>query len=215
MIDNETTRRKSIACSHVGFFFKIKIGKIITCLSFTKIEFDGRKFQLSQKVTVFAVIEVGDILLVEAFLEFPDLPEVPWTRKAFAPYSLRQERGLGCCCFDIIFSDMFPNCELWHCISSGWIMQQTAQTYHLIFVPPSWRFLRQLDGWIGVDGAQVETDFSFVALVPESAPPRHGRTVDQRRGWLALLLLASVILFSLMILGLHVFFKINRIGNSC
>ena len=51
---------------------------------------------------------------------------------------------------------------------------------------------------------QVQTDFSFVAMVPESAPPRHGRAVDQRRGWLALLLLALVILLALLEQGLDV-----------
>ena len=81
----------------------------------------------------FSRLKVGDILLVEAFLEFPDLPE-------------------------------------------------------------------------------VEPLFSFVALVPESAPPRHGRAVDQRRGWLALLLLAAVILLALAERGELVFLGLAAVG---
>jgi len=42
----------------------------------------------------------------------------------------------------------------------------------------------------------VEADFGFVSEVPDSTPPRHGRTVDTVRGWLAVLILLGVIVLS-------------------
>ncbi|CAJ1361155.1 unnamed protein product [Effrenium voratum] len=62
------------------------------------------------------------------------------------------------------------------------------------------------------DLPEVENDFSFVALVPESAPPRHGRPVDQHRGWLALLLLFLVILFSVANVCDLVFLGLAAVG---
>jgi len=55
------------------------------------------------------------------------------------------------------------------------------------------------------DLPEAHTDFSFIAIVPESAPPRHGRPVDRRRGWLALLLLVCVIVCSALHVGEFVF----------
>jgi len=46
------------------------------------------------------------------------------------------------------------------------------------------------------DLPEAKLDFSFVAGVPNSAPPRHGRPVDTRRGWLAGGLLSGVLLLS-------------------
>ncbi|CAE7430737.1 SAC1 [Symbiodinium necroappetens] len=62
------------------------------------------------------------------------------------------------------------------------------------------------------DLPEVDRNFSFVAVVPESAPPRHGRPVDQRRGWLALLLLAIVIVCSVLNFCELVFLGLAAVG---
>jgi len=40
---------------------------------------------------------------------------------------------------------------------------------------------------------ELQQDFAFVAELPNSSPPRHGRPLDTHRGWLAVLLLICVV----------------------
>eukprot|EP00928_Gymnodinium_smaydae_P049287 TRINITY_DN3306_c0_g2_i1.p1 TRINITY_DN3306_c0_g2~~TRINITY_DN3306_c0_g2_i1.p1 ORF type:complete len:712 (+),score=55.39 TRINITY_DN3306_c0_g2_i1:57-2192(+) len=54
------------------------------------------------------------------------------------------------------------------------------------------------------NSAVAQEDFALIAAVPGSEPPRHGRNLDTRRGWLAGLLLACV-----LVLG---FFKVADIA---
>ena len=121
----------------------VELGEFREALSAPGLGSKARASAEKGLTSVFMLqLEAGDILLVEAFLEFADLPEATCRQSYYS-----------CSCFH--------------------------------------------GSWLPVS-AKVDRNFSFVAVVPESAPPRHGRRVDQRRGWLALLLLAIVIVCSVL-----------------
>ena len=123
----------------------VELGEFKDALCASWINSDGRAPLMTSLSDVAWKPQAGDILLVEAFLEFADLPEASWQKD---PHT---------------------------CSGNGPCANLTSH--------------------------KVERNFSFVAVVPESAPPRHGRRVDQGRGWLALLLLAFVIVCSLLLLA--------------